>query len=202
MRTSNLFCSHIPQLPVAALASIPGLKQACLTKLVSQIGRHLDALQNCLQTLESALVPLNGAVGQVAAIVQIEETQPMLRRGPVFTSLPLHTIAAMLQRVESMHASELEIKKVVVDDFRVACAEAQQRAAGGSNDSLSQSRAQISSGSGSTGTANGIVGGSWSLDRVESFLQVHITAWMLSPEIDEAGVEADLALITQDANSC
>ena len=210
-------CSHIPQLPLAALQTIPGLKHACLTKLACQRQRHLQALLNCLETLEIALCSLSEAVSQVTAISQIEDSQPMLRGGPVFTSLTL--ITTMLQRIESMYEAELAIKKVVAEDFRNACAQAEQRANTSSPNSfkylsnLSNTSKQLSSSTDNRTSANSTIsanstsgqisnGGSRSGDEVESFLQVHITAWMLSAEIDEGGVEADLAFITQDANSC
>lgn len=54
--------------------------------------------------------------------------------------------------------------------------------------------AQQKSGGSSGSKQDGIVPG----DKLESTMQVYITAWLLSPEIDERRVEAHLACITED----
>lgn len=175
--------SHVPQLPLAALSDVPGLKAAALHKLCAQMSRHQAALEGCLRALGAAADGLAAAVAPLAELAAQEAARPVLGGGPVFTLLPLSTITAMLERIRSGHEGELGAKAVSVAGFRLQATEARQRAAEAAG------------------------GGGFRLPKpaeaaLEAFLRVHITAWMLDAGVDEAAAEADLAALSQDANSC
>ncbi len=183
IRSSSLssIYRHIPQLPLAALKDIPNLKSTALTKLSTEIDRHYTLLANSLTSLKEAAAALTEAIAPVLQVTLQEETESLLRGSPVFTSLPLHTIALLFKLIEKGYWAELVRKQAVVADFKSSAAEAQRRARDGGGDNSS---------------------GKKGLECSEGFLQVHITAWMLSPDVNDAAVQADISIITQDAASC
>jgi len=173
---------------LAALKDIPNLKTATLTKLSLEIDRHYTLLTNSLINLEKAATGLAVAMAPLTELALQEENESLLHGRPVFTLLPLHTIAGMLSKIEKRYWAELERKKAVVEDFQTSAVEAQKVAAG-----IIQRSSE---------TIFPTKEGKGPLECSEGFLQVHITAWMLSPEIEEAAVQADMIVLTQDAASC
>ncbi len=167
---------HIPQLPLAALKDVPNLKTATLTKLSSEIDRHYNLLAMSLASLEEAAAALTAAVAPLSELALQEENDSLLHGSPVFTSLSLYIITGMFEKIETRYLAELERKQAVVEDFEISAIEAQKLA------SNKESKASI--------------------ECSEGFLQVHITAWMLSPEVEDAAVQSDITLIKQDAASC
>ena len=164
------------------------------------------------------MAALSAAVAPVAALSSEEQEHSVLRGSPVFTSLTLHTIATLMQRIDSAHSVEVERKKVIVQDFQRVSEVAQQRAIDGNDDFtpfLKTPPRVVDDDRGSTAAMRDFINLLFNQQQqqhrrsdgntkssIESCLQVHITAWMLSPEIDEAAVEADLRLLMQDTNSC
>lgn len=114
----------------------------------------------------------------------------------MFTTLSLPSIYMMLQQIEDMHQSELTVKQAVVADCRDVCHVAQQKL---KNKNMCRSD-----------THEEPHMAQWRLhsvtlesnQEIEAFLQTHITAWMVGVEVSEGQVTSDMALITQDANSC
>ncbi|KAG7673362.1 hypothetical protein KSW81_006576 [Nannochloris sp. 'desiccata'] len=182
-----LTSGHIPQLPMAALKDIPNLKNATLNKLSLEIARHYTLLANSLTSLEGAAAGLVAAIAPLAELALQEKSESLLHGSPVFTLLPLHTIAGMFEKVEKRYWAELERKRAVVEDFQTSAVEAQKLAAATINSSTN---------------IYSVKGGKSPIECSKGFLQVHITAWMLSPEIEEEAVQADLSVLTQDAASC
>jgi hypothetical protein len=177
---------------LAALQDIPNLKTSTLTKLSVEIDRHYCLLANSLARLEEAASSLTAAMTPLTELALQEESESLLHGNPVFTLLPLHTISGMLENIEKQYWAELEKKKAVVDDFQTSAVEAQKlaaAAAAGITHTSSKSIFPIKEGKGPR-------------ECTEGFLQVHITAWMLSPEIEEAAVQATMVELTHDAASC
>ena len=102
-----------------------------------------------------------------------EEGKETTTTHPVFTTLPLGTIVQLFQRIQRQYRAEVRIKECVVSDCTALVAKA-----------LNNNLATEDSGDG---------------DRL--FLQTHITAWMVSVEIDDGDVDADVATLTQEAQS-
>lgn len=92
-------------------------------------------------------------------------------------------MTSMLDRIRTSHVEELVAKAAALAGFRQKATEARQRA--------------------QHAVENGVLKPSKGNDEaLEAFLRVHITSWMLSAAVDEAGQAADLAALSQDANSC
>lgn len=179
-------CSHLPSLPLGVLHDVPDLQQRAATKLVEKQQRLLLGLQESLETLSQAVQGLEDAAASVEEVAAKEAAAPVLGQQPVFTALPLPTIASMLRELHAMHASELHVKGVVVDGLAVVCWQAAQEGIAGRH-----------SGSGSGGGRAAVR----AQDAVEAKLQVHITAWMLCAEVQAARVTDNLALLTSDCSA-
>ena len=158
-----------------------------MTKLATEIDRHRALLVKSLTFLEFA-AGFSDAVAPLRDLDQQEESDSLLHKTPVFTTFSLHTITTMFEGIEKKYLAELERKKTVVQDFLRSAAKAENFVA------------TATSNESNSGTS--LKGVSSSIECTEGYLQVHITAWMLSPEVEDAAVQADLALIKQDAASC
>jgi hypothetical protein len=143
-----------------------------------------------------------------------EAQQPPLPPGlgsAVFASLPLATLSAMLEEVVRMHEAELVVKEGVVRGFGLLTNDGTATAGGdgtrgrGHTASASASVAatgqppwreggrQIDEGKRGNGSGGGDMEG-----RQKRLMQVYISAWMLSPEVDDGMVAAHLGTLAEE----
>lgn len=180
-------------MPLGVLSDIADLRETAARKALKKARSQVIDLRACLTALEAAVQALHEAVAPVSSLAAAEEQESVLKGSPVFTALPLSSIAMLMRRIYDMHEAELKVKRAMVADCEVALTEAQWR----HGDSGGLPVGAVSNGKHSIGTSR-----LKDHESLEAFLQVHIVAWMLCVEVTEKQVEADLAMITQDANSC
>ena len=131
-----------------------------------------------MEKLEAAVAGVAAAADSVQEVADAEAGGPLLGDKPVFAALPLSSILAMLREIEGMYLAELHVKRTVLEGLEAVRQRAAEHHDGGASEGrLGQHEA------------------------LEALLQVHITAWMLDAEVDEARVKEHLELLTQDANS-
>ncbi|KAL4452097.1 hypothetical protein ABPG75_007759 [Micractinium tetrahymenae] len=174
---------HLPALPLGLLGDAPGLRPAAAAKLRAQQDASLAALAACLQRLHGAVAGLAEATASLQHLLDAEAVAPLLGEGAVFGALPLRLLGAMLAEVHTQHRSELAVKAGVVE---------------GCQQIVGDLRAADRPDSG--GTTSGGTGrqAAAAEERLRWRMQVLLTAWMLSAEVDERLVEAHLAVIAAD----
>ena len=105
---------HLPALPLGLLGDVPGLRAAAEAKLRLQQDEALATLSACLESLREAVAGLAAAADSLRQLAERDAAAPVLAEAPVFASLPLHLVAAMLAEVHAQHQAELGIKAAVL----------------------------------------------------------------------------------------
>ncbi|PRW57222.1 putative uncharacterized protein LOC105043418 isoform X1 [Chlorella sorokiniana] len=189
---------HLPALPLVLLGDVPGLRPAAEAKLRQQQDEALAALKACLERLHEAVAGLAAAADSLHQLAERDAAAPLLAKAPVFATLPLHLVAAMLAEVHSQHQAELGVKagvlrgcEQVVGDLRAADRPDGDASSGPGGGVPGSTGGSLRSG----GTGRAAAQREEALRRT---MQVYLTAWMLSPEVDEGRVEGHLAQLEAD----
>ena len=188
MTVCNCCCRDLPDTSFGVLEEVSDLKQAMQNTLLDRATRSLHLLTSCLETLHVSVEKLEDALKLLFELSELEETEKLLKDGPVFSSLPLNTFAAAFRRLLDEHRLELVAKEKAVADFvgvfdRLRTI-AKERGHRGEDARPAASETKHIP----------------ALRRpaLEPYLQVHITAWMLDACIDVNRVAHDIALITEE----
>eukprot|EP00887_Chlorella_sp_A99_P007678 scaffold20.g7678.t1 len=184
---------HLPALPLGALEGTPGLLAAAIARLAQRQREQLAALAACLDALQGAAGSMAVAAASLEELMQREAEAPVLGAGPVFAGLPLALVAHMLREVHAMHEAELAVKRAVVRGF-------EQQAAGDPDTAprIGQARHIGSSGGGGGRERMRPATATDEEERLRRRLQVYLSAWLLSPEVDGARVDTHLAALDED----
>jgi len=142
--------------------------------------------------LEEGLVLIDHAVHFVQTLGYKEVEDCRLSGRPVFRDFSLDTIADTFTQIADAHSAELTVKRCVVSDFKSKSEETVEEI----KEITASMGAMIS---------NGPRVEKWTAEAteaLESFLQVHITAWMLNTKVNDDLVAHNVEMMTQDVKSC
>lgn len=115
---------------------------------------------------------LLSAIEVLDALAVLEEEEPVLGwNAPVYAALPLEGIVKLFRQVVDMYVDELRIKEAVVKDYEVEWKNINKQQQHNNKSSNANRRQRI---------------------------QVLITAWLLSAEIDDKVVQSNLIEIKED----
>ncbi|KAL4437496.1 hypothetical protein ABPG77_003477 [Micractinium sp. CCAP 211/92] len=170
---------HLPALQLGLLGDAPGLRPAAAAKLQAQQDASLAALALCLQQLQGVVASLADAAASLQQLLDAEAAAPLLGEGAVFAVLPLRLLGGMLAEVHAQHRNELAVKAGVVQGCHQIVGDLGAADRPGSGGGTGQRAAAAE-------------------ERLRRRMQVLLTAWMLSAEVDERVVEAHLAAIAAD----
>jgi hypothetical protein len=149
---------------------LPDLRSALYQRLHYQQATSFSSLQHSLSSLKQCLDKLLSAIQTLDALAIVEEEEPILGwNAPVYAALPLEGILKLFRQVVDMYIDELRIKEAVVKDYEVE-----------QKDNEQQEDKDKSN------------------DNRRHRIQVLITAWLLSAEIDDKLVQSNLLQITED----
>lgn len=107
--------STIPTLELYALDSIPCLRSALQGQLYQEQNQLIAQLQGSFRQLEDTVHILLVALDDLNELLDRSNQRP--ENGPVFHSLSLSDIVSCFHDITAMYTEELNIKKLIVDDF-------------------------------------------------------------------------------------
>lgn len=185
---------------MAGLEAVPNLRQCALHKCARQIVRYVNELEQILGQLEQGLVLIRHAVHSVQTLGNKEVEECRLLGRPVFRDLCLDTITDTFTQIADAHSAELTIKRCVLSDFKSKSEEIVEEIK-----EITASMGAMVQGIPLGTFKNGPKVEKWTAEAteaLESYLQVHITAWMLNTEVNDDLVAHNVEMMTRDAKSC
>ena len=170
---------------------IPGLRARALVKCAQQINWYVAELEQSVERLQRGLDRIRHAAQSIATLNNKEEEESRMLGRPVFRDLSIDVIGRMFAQIAESYDAELTVKRCVVSDFK-----------GKSEEAIEVIKKLTVSMDDWTGnTESSTVQEERTTESTESYLQVHITAWMLNTEVDDDLVNQSLEMMTQDAKS-